>query len=140
MNRTLVLLLLTSCIAQPSTRTEAPPESFDGDLWSRPPPPPPPPPKRPAPVAIDPFHEVPSEEETSRDLGKPTESTEQIPDTRNRLRQEMTRSSGPPTTRETFPEAPKERACCKYCSSGKPCGDGCIAVNKTCRVGRGCAC
>lgn len=32
------------------------------------------------------------------------------------------------------------RSCCKYCDKGKPCGDSCIARNKTCRVGRGCAC
>ena len=33
-----------------------------------------------------------------------------------------------------------EIRCCKYCSYGKPCGDTCIAANKTCRAGRGCAC
>jgi hypothetical protein len=32
------------------------------------------------------------------------------------------------------------RACCKYCSKGKPCGDTCISRNKTCHVGPGCAC
>jgi len=30
--------------------------------------------------------------------------------------------------------------CCKHCTSGKPCGDSCIARNKTCHSGRGCAC
>lgn len=30
--------------------------------------------------------------------------------------------------------------CCKYCSTGKPCGDTCISRNKTCHVGGGCAC
>jgi len=30
--------------------------------------------------------------------------------------------------------------CCKYCSRGKACGNTCIARNKTCRVGHGCAC
>jgi hypothetical protein len=35
---------------------------------------------------------------------------------------------------------PPTRQCCKYCDSGKPCGDSCISVNKTCRKGRGCAC
>lgn len=30
--------------------------------------------------------------------------------------------------------------CCKYCSSGQPCGDSCIAANKTCHKPRGCAC
>lgn len=33
-----------------------------------------------------------------------------------------------------------QRSCCKYCSSGCPCGDSCISCSKTCRVGRGCAC
>lgn len=36
-------------------------------------------------------------------------------------------------------EAPA-RECCRYCDSGKPCGDSCISVNKTCHKGRGCAC
>ena len=31
-------------------------------------------------------------------------------------------------------------ACCKHCSSGKACGNSCIARNKTCRKGPGCAC
>lgn len=30
--------------------------------------------------------------------------------------------------------------CCKRCVRGKPCGDTCIARNKTCHRGRGCAC
>lgn len=32
------------------------------------------------------------------------------------------------------------RACCRRCSRGKPCGDSCIARNRTCRRGPGCAC
>ena len=32
------------------------------------------------------------------------------------------------------------RVCCKYCSKGKACGDSCIARNKTCWKGPGCAC
>ncbi|PRQ01129.1 hypothetical protein ENSA7_57340 [Enhygromyxa salina] len=31
------------------------------------------------------------------------------------------------------------RDCCRYCSAGRPCGDSCIASNKTCRKPRGCA-
>ncbi|WP_128292020.1 hypothetical protein [Afifella aestuarii] len=31
-------------------------------------------------------------------------------------------------------------ACCKHCSKGKPCGDSCIARNKECHKGPGCAC
>jgi hypothetical protein len=30
--------------------------------------------------------------------------------------------------------------CCRYCSKGKACGNTCIARNRTCRVGHGCAC
>ncbi|MCY1012032.1 hypothetical protein OV079_42105 [Nannocystis pusilla] len=40
---------------------------------------------------------------------------------------------------EDYEEEP-EQGCCRYCSTGKPCGDSCIARNKTCRKGRGCAC
>lgn len=32
------------------------------------------------------------------------------------------------------------RTCCRTCSTGKPCGDGCIARDKTCNQPRGCAC
>jgi len=30
--------------------------------------------------------------------------------------------------------------CCKLCSTGKACGDTCIAKNLTCHKGAGCAC
>jgi hypothetical protein len=30
--------------------------------------------------------------------------------------------------------------CCKVCTAGKACGNTCIAREKTCRVGPGCAC
>lgn len=30
--------------------------------------------------------------------------------------------------------------CCKVCRKGKACGDSCIAKDKTCHVGPGCAC
>jgi hypothetical protein len=32
------------------------------------------------------------------------------------------------------------RSCCRVCKTGKACGDSCIARDKTCRVGPGCAC
>lgn len=35
---------------------------------------------------------------------------------------------------------PRSKACCRVCKKGKPCGDGCIAKNKTCRKEPGCAC
>ena len=31
------------------------------------------------------------------------------------------------------------RGCCKVCSKGKACGNSCIARNKECHKGRGCA-
>ena len=34
----------------------------------------------------------------------------------------------------------KALACCKVCTKGKPCGDTCIAQDKICHVGPGCAC
>jgi hypothetical protein len=30
--------------------------------------------------------------------------------------------------------------CCKVCTTGKACGDSCIAASSTCNVGAGCAC
>lgn len=38
------------------------------------------------------------------------------------------------------PVAPPRRSCCKYCSKGIPCGNTCIAANRTCHKGSGCAC
>ena len=51
-------------------------------------------------------------------------------------------TSAPATTSApTAPAAPPARACCKHCgSNSQPCGDSCIALNKTCYVGQGCAC
>ena len=31
-------------------------------------------------------------------------------------------------------------ACCKTCKAGKACGDSCIAKDKNCKKGKGCAC
>lgn len=31
-------------------------------------------------------------------------------------------------------------ACCKVCKAGKACGDSCIARDKVCNKGPGCAC
>jgi hypothetical protein len=36
--------------------------------------------------------------------------------------------------------APAPEECCKVCRKGKACGDTCIARDKICRVGPGCAC
>jgi len=35
---------------------------------------------------------------------------------------------------------PPARVCCKICTTGKACGDSCIARSKTCHKGVGCAC
>lgn len=31
-------------------------------------------------------------------------------------------------------------SCCKVCKAGKACGDSCIARDKECHKGKGCAC
>lgn len=35
---------------------------------------------------------------------------------------------------------PTGSGCCKVCREGKPCGDSCIATDKTCNAQDGCAC
>jgi|GEM_PF-2068027 len=45
-----------------------------------------------------------------------------------------------PAAAEERRSYPRERSCCKVCSSGCACGDSCISCSKTCRKGRGCAC
>ncbi|MBF0315104.1 MAG: cell envelope integrity protein TolA [Oligoflexia bacterium] len=42
--------------------------------------------------------------------------------------------------RKTIKYVPVINSCCRYCSKGKACGDGCISINKMCRRPRGCAC
>ncbi len=37
-------------------------------------------------------------------------------------------------------QAPRPPGCCRTCSAGKACGDSCIARDKTCNKGPGCAC
>jgi len=32
------------------------------------------------------------------------------------------------------------QSCCKVCKTGKACGNSCIARDKTCHKGKGCAC
>ena len=34
----------------------------------------------------------------------------------------------------------RSRSCCRVCRKGKACGNSCIARNKTCHKGAGCAC
>lgn len=41
----------------------------------------------------------------------------------------------PPAT-----EPPPARTCCRVCTTGKACGNTCIARNRNCNVGPGCAC
>jgi hypothetical protein len=57
------------------------------------------------------------------------------------LREAMAANAG----RNEFPSALSRanavaQQCCKICTTGKACGDTCIARDKTCRVGAGCAC
>lgn len=48
---------------------------------------------------------------------------------------------GKTTTTPRVPgDTPPASACCRVCKSGKPCGDACIASDKTCRKPPGCAC
>lgn len=53
-------------------------------------------------------------------------------------------NQSPPRTEEPAPSPPTSpsppRTCCRVCRTGKPCGDSCIASNKTCRTPGGCAC
>lgn len=51
-----------------------------------------------------------------------------------RLDFSMKRSSAPP------PPPPPPKTCCKYCTTGKPCGDSCIAKDEICHITGGCAC
>jgi hypothetical protein len=46
----------------------------------------------------------------------------------------------PPPAFDQSPMPTPVQGCCKHCTKGKPCGDTCIARNKTCHVGPGCAC
>ncbi len=47
----------------------------------------------------------------------------------------------PTIAQRAAPIAPVQpRACCRYCTKGKACGDGCIAANKACHLPPGCAC
>jgi len=52
-------------------------------------------------------------------------------ESRKILKRTKDKENVPPTT---------NRVCCKVCKKGKPCGNSCIARNKTCRKGVGCAC
>lgn len=49
-------------------------------------------------------------------------------------------ASAPAVPSASAPAPPAARRCCRVCRTGKACGNSCIARNKTCRVGRGCAC
>ena len=48
--------------------------------------------------------------------------------------------AAPQASPSSAPPAPVSSSCCKYCRKGYACGNSCIARNKTCRVGPGCAC
>jgi endonuclease YncB( thermonuclease family) len=43
-------------------------------------------------------------------------------------------------SRPTAVPAAEGKTCCKHCSKGIPCGNGCISASQTCRKPPGCAC
>lgn len=45
-----------------------------------------------------------------------------------------------PATQRPATDAPQSRTCCRVCTTGKACGDSCIARNLNCNKGAGCAC
>lgn len=45
-----------------------------------------------------------------------------------------------PTYTPPPPPAAETRSCCKYCTTGKACGDSCISSSYNCSKGVGCAC
>jgi hypothetical protein len=45
---------------------------------------------------------------------------------------------GPPAS--SAPPSTLQNDCCRICRIGKPCGDDCIAVDKSCDKPPGCAC
>jgi hypothetical protein len=49
-------------------------------------------------------------------------------------------ASGPPLTAACGDKSGTGPNCCKVCTTGKACGDTCIAASDTCHVGAGCAC
>jgi hypothetical protein len=50
-------------------------------------------------------------------------------------------SSAPLVTAcDTSPTDSGGSSCCRVCKEGKACGDSCIAKNRTCTKGSGCAC
>lgn len=46
----------------------------------------------------------------------------------------------PPPPPAAAPAQAAPSGCCKFCRTGKPCGDTCISRDKDCHVGPGCAC
>jgi hypothetical protein len=40
----------------------------------------------------------------------------------------------------TFSSCAAQGGCCRICSAGKACGNSCIARDKICHKGKGCAC
>ena len=86
------------------------------------------------PVAVPatqrPIEDVPHEPERPLESDTPKQA-------KKRTRREPTYSTEPPA--ESRLDNP-ERACCRYCSKGKACGNSCIAAWKTCHKGGGCAC
>jgi len=64
--------------------------------------------------------------------GEPRKSSSSPPPPQSSSK--ATSPTTPPTTRKAG------GGCCRVCKHGKPCGDTCISKDKTCYVGKGCAC
>lgn len=70
---------------------------------------------------------------------KPSDAYENTPvNDINEEKQELINISN--IVEEKIESEPIEKACCKYCSKGKACGDSCISRSYTCHKGPGCAC
>jgi hypothetical protein len=53
----------------------------------------------------------------------------------------MALADQPPRSPATVaPAAGPDTRCCRTCSRGKACGDGCISQERQCKKGQGCAC
>ncbi|MBL9106359.1 MAG: hypothetical protein JNL82_35885 [Myxococcales bacterium] len=79
-----------------------------------------------------------SEAPASRGAGSATEAGARPGDAEARVYEEDAPRSADPV--EPPASGAPARTCCRTCRRGKACGDSCIAADKRCDVGPGCAC
>jgi hypothetical protein len=95
-------------------------------------------------IPADYLIEAPPPSPTPRESATPKSTNTALAPTRTAVPAPVATEIAPtavPTLRPTaVPVAPPSTGCCKVCRTGKACGDSCIAANKTCHKGRGCAC